>query len=245
MIRELTLKIKEWLDTPAGARDVAAGAEMLLRINRNRIFYNNVLRNPAAKAPRVEYELRKIYNERLHETTHEEVTAMLAQVDRINRAKGLDRPEAVGRSDFQRGKRADHDELPQEIRELWEQNAGIMKRMRDCHTHLRLISADNSSCPDSDRYPWAKEIVRLDTLMRDNYNRYDHYVKGTAPALTAVAEDPRSVSKRCARLVNMQKGRYAQNRSPELGDRIRQWYAQIVNPTEKMTSELRNLGLLE
>lgn len=168
--RELTSKIKEWLDTPADNRDILAGAELLLRINRNQIFFRNVARNPSAKAARLEYELRKIYNDRLQDFNHEEVVSLMAQVEQINRSRGLDKQPDTSRSDFQRGKRADHEELPQDIQQLWVQNAEIMKKMRDCHTHLRLISTDNSSCPDSDRYPWAKEIVRLDTLLRDNYN---------------------------------------------------------------------------
>ena len=33
-------KIKAYLDTPAAERDVAAGALLLLQLNRNRILYN-------------------------------------------------------------------------------------------------------------------------------------------------------------------------------------------------------------
>ena len=242
--RELTSKIKEWLDTPADNRDILAGAELLLRINRNQIFFRNVARNPSAKAARLEYELRKIYNDRLQDFNHEEVVSLMAQVEQINRSRGLDKQPDTSRSDFQRGKRADHEELPQDIQQLWVQNADIMKKMRDCHTHLRLISTDNSSCPDSDRYPWAKEIVRLDTLLRDNYNKYDHYIRGSSAVTAQVVEDPRSVSKKCARLINMQKGRYAQSQSPELADKIREWYTQVINPSEKMTAELHDLGII-
>lgn len=242
--RELTSKVKQWLDTPAEARDILAGAEILLRINRNRIFYNQVVRNPSAKADRLEYELQKIYNDRLQDSTKQEVAALMVEVDRINRARGLDKQPDTSRSDFQRGKRADHDELPAEIQNLWVENGDLMKKMRDCHTHLRLINTDNSSCPDSDRFPWAKEIVRLDTLLRDNYNRYDHYIKGNHPAVPSIVEDPRSVSKRCVRLINMQKGRYAKSKSPELGDKIREWYSQVLNPSESLTAELRDLGIL-
>lgn len=43
---ELTPKIKEWLDTEPSDRDIMAGAEILLRITRNRILYTNIVRNP-------------------------------------------------------------------------------------------------------------------------------------------------------------------------------------------------------
>ena len=115
--RELTSKIKEWLDTPADNRDILAGAELLLRINRNQIFFRNVARNPSAKAARLEYELRKIYNDRLQDFNHEEVVSLMAQVEQINRSRGLDKQPDTSRSDFQRGKRADHEELPQDIQQ--------------------------------------------------------------------------------------------------------------------------------
>ena len=203
--RELTSKIKEWLDTPANQRDIMAGAELLLRVNRNRIFYNNVSRNPAAKAPRLVYELTKIYNARTDEATH--------------------------------------DELPPEVRELWTQNAEIMRKMRDCHTHLRLINTDNSSCPDSDRYPWAKEIVRLDTLMRDNYNRYDHYIKGTPLAATALAVEPRTAEKNALKTINLLIGKYAKSPSDSIADRIKDLFGKIANPPDALVRKMAAAGL--
>ena len=239
--RELTSKIKEWLDTPANQRDIMAGAELLLRVNRNRIFYNNVSRNPAAKAPRLVYELTKIYNARTDEATREEVSALMAQVGQIAVTRGLDTPSV--RSEFQRGKRADHDELPPEVRELWTQNAEIMRKMRDCHTHLRLINTDNSSCPDSDRYPWAKEIVRLDTLMRDNYNRYDHYIKGTPLAATALAVEPRTAEKNALKTINLLIGKYAKSPSDSIADRIKDLFGKIANPTDALVRKMAAAGL--
>lgn len=239
--RELTSKIKEWLDTPADQRDIMAGAELLLRVNRNRIFYNNVLRSPAAKAPRLEYELTKIYNARINEATREEVSALMAQVGQIAVTRGLD--TLSGRSDFQRGKRVDHDELPPEVQALWTENAEIMKKMRDCHTHLRLINTDNSSCPDNDRYPWAKEIVRLDTLMRDNYNRYDHYIKGTPLAATVQAVEPRTAEKNALKTINLLLGKYAKSPSDSLADRIKDLYAKIVNPPDVLVKKMAAAGL--
>lgn len=238
---ELTSKIKEWLDTPADRRDIMAGAELLLRINRNRIFYNNVARNPKAKAARLEYELTKIYSARLSDTTREEVAALMAQVGHIAVDRGLEPRSA--RTDFQRGKRADHDELPPEVQVLWTQNAEIMKKMRDCHTHLRLINTDNSSCPDSDRYPWAKEIVRLDTLMRDNYNRYDHFIKGTSLADTSLAVDSRTAAKNTLKTINLLLGKYAKSPSDSLADRIKMLYGQIANPSESLSKKMADAGL--
>lgn len=245
---ELTPKIKEWLDTPADQRNIAAGAELLLRINRNRILYNNIMRNPAKHAPTLEYHLQKILKQRLIDTTHEEVAQMMTHVDAIAEQHGFSRPT---RSEFQRGKRADHDQLPPEVQQLYVDNADIMRRMRDAHTKLRLINSTNSTCPDSDRFPLAKDIIRLDLQYRDNWNLYDHYVKGTPLAATVRAVDSRTASKNAVKTINLLIGKYAKALSngaeaeaDGLRERIRNLYNQIDNPSAKLQAKMSELNLL-
>lgn len=237
---ELTPKIKEWLDTPADQRDIAAGAELLLRVNRNRILYNNIMRNPAKHAPTLEYHLQKILKQRLIDTTHEEVARMMATVDGIAEQHGFSRST---RSEFQRGKRADHDMLPPEVQQLYIDNADIMRRMRDAHTRLRMINSTNSTCPDSDRYPLAKDIIKLDLQYRDNWNLYDHYVKGTPLAATVRAVDARTSAKNAAKTINLLLGKYAKEPSQSMADRIRKLYAQIPEPSEKVKAKMSELKL--
>ena len=237
---ELTPKIKEWLDTPADQRDIAAGAELLLRVNRNRILYNNIIRNPAKHAPTLEYHLQKILKQRLIDTTHEEVARMMATVDGIAEQHGFSRST---RSEFQRGKRADHDMLPPEVQQLYVDNADIMRRMRDAHTRLRMINSTNSTCPDSDRYPLAKDIIKLDLQYRDNWNLYDHYVKGTPLAATVRAVDARTSAKNAAKTINLLLGKYAKDPSQSMADRIRKLYAQIPEPSEKVKAKMSELKL--
>lgn len=238
---ELTPKIKEWLDTAPENRDIAAGAELLLRINRNRILYNNIMRNPAKHAPTLEYHIQKILKQRLIDTTHEEVARMMTQVDSIAEQHGFSRQT---RSQFQRGKRADHDQLPPEVQQLYVDNADIMRRMRDAHTRLRMINSTNSTCPDSDRYPLAKDIIRLDLQYRDNWNLYDHYVKGTPLAATVRAVDSRTASKNAVKTINLQLGKYAKQLSDALADRIRNLYNQIDNPSAKLKAKMSEMELL-
>lgn len=239
----LTPQIKEFLDTPHEARDYAAGAELLGRVSRNRVLYSNVSRNPRASAKAIEYHLGKIYTQRLQTTTREEVAVMMQECSRISEAHGL-RHEASKKSEFQRGKRADHDELPEEIQRLWVENADIRQRMRDCHTHLRLITSGNSTCPDSDRYPWAKQLIAYNRLYRDNWNRYDHYIKGTNPLETKTEVDPRTASRNAAKLANMLLGRYAASPDAKTADRIREAYAKVISPTENLTEKMRRAKLL-
>jgi len=238
---ELTPKIKEWLDTAPQNRDIQAGAELLLRVNRNRILYNNIMRNPARHAATLEYHMKKLLRQRLVDTTHEEVAQMMVQVDAIAAQHGLTQPS---RSEFQRGKRADHDQLPPEVQQLYVDNADIRHRMREAHTRLRMINPTNSTCPDSDRYPLAKDIIRLDLQYRDNWNLYDHYVKGTPLAATVRAVDSRTASKNAVKTINLLLGKYARQPSESQADRIRNLYAQIGNPSVKLKAKMSELGLV-
>ncbi len=237
---ELTPKIKEWLDAAPDDRDIRAGAELLLKINRNRILYNNIIRNPARHAATLEYQLKKILNTRLVDTTHEQVAQMMKQVDAIANSHGLSRES---RSEFQKGKRADHDQLPPEVQQLYVDNADIRRRMRDAHTRLRMINSTNSTCPDSDRYPLAKDIIRMDLQYRDNWNLYDHYIKGTPLSATVREVDSRTAQKNAVKTINLLLGKYAKNPSDAQADRIRNLFNQIDNPSATLKAKMSDLGL--
>ena len=117
--------------------------------------------------------------------------------------------------------------------------------MRECHLHLRMISPDNSTCPDSDRYPWAKEIIALDSLYRENWNRYDHYVKGTPVASTVLETDARSDARAAARVIHLLLGKYNPEAPDEaLAQRIRDTYARIPSPTGNVRAKMQAAGLL-
>lgn len=242
---ELTPQIKEWLDTEPSQRNLQLGADLLLRITRNKILYTNITRNIARHAGTIEYHLNKIYKARLNDITHAQVRSMMVEVDAIAGARGLDSPEGSSkRSEFQRGKRADHDELPDEIKQLYVDNADILRKMRECHVRLRMITPENSTCPDSDRYPWAKEIIALDTLYRENWNRYDHYVKGTPVAAVKLVTDARSDSRNAARVIHLLLGKYAANPDEALATRIRDTYAKIASPTALIRKKMTDAGLM-
>lgn len=238
---ELTPKIQEWLAADPDKRDLKAGAELLLRVTRNRILYANIIRNPSGKASLLEYHLQKILKNRLIDTTHEEVLQLMAQVDDIAAVRSL---STSPRTPFQNGKRADHDELPDEVKELYVENADLMRRMREAHTRLRMINPQNSTCPDSDRYPLAKAIIEYDRKYRDNWNLYDHYVKGTPLAATVMEVDARTAQKNIVKTTNLLLGKYAKAPSDAAAERIKALYAQITNPTEALRNKMAAANLL-
>ena len=177
---EIIEKVKAYLEAAPEERDLAAGALLVLQLTNNRIMYQNFMRRPNHYASRIEYELQKKYNFYLQQLTHEQVLEMGKQVQTIAKEHNL----ADEHEEFKKGKRADHDALPLEIQALYAQNMSIMQQMRRLHTQLQLLSVEHSTCPDSERYPFLKELIALDKQYHANWQAYDHYKIGE-PAVGA------------------------------------------------------------
>lgn len=186
----LTRRMQAWLSAPAGGRDIREGAEMLLRLTRNRILHANILRRPDKMAAKLEYELKKHLRIRLDGLTRRDVALMEREV--MPRAEELlaaggppdaegGLPEISSEADqpapVHEGRRADHDALPEEIRRLWDDNAGIWFRIKQ--TYNTLLSMEHAA--PCDRYDHLKMLDELDRRYRDNMARYDAYA-GTAGA---------------------------------------------------------------
>ena len=172
---KFTELIKQWLDTPADERDYTVGALYLLKLSGNQIMYRNLMANPSRKAEFIEYNIRKYYNFRVQALTHAQVEEMQKQVDVIAE-QHFSLEENNPANDFKKGKRDDHDDLPDDIQALYVENLSIVQRMREVHLKLRTLSTENSTCPDSERYPFLKELIELDKRLHSNWEQYDHYV---------------------------------------------------------------------
>lgn len=241
MDNRFTNQLQEFFNTPEAERDYDKGALMLLQITGNKIMYRNISFNAKKHAKFINYELRKHFTVRLQKITHEEVEQMQTRVDAIV-TKHLSLTEDNPASEFKKGKRSDHDSLPVEIQALYVENLNITQRMRDVQTQLRMLSIEGKTCPDNDRYPFLKELISLDKKLHDNWKRYDHYVGAEIGVVTA---DIRDNSKKLTRLVNLNKGKYKKTPSEELKTQIAAWFGQIVNPSEKLTAELQELGIIQ
>ena len=171
---EVIQKVKAYLEAEPEKRDLAEGALLVLQLTNNRIMYQNFMRRPNHYASRIEYELQKKYNFYLQQLTHEQVLEMGKQVQSIAKEHNL----ADEHEEFKKGKRADHDALPLEIQALYAQNMSIMQQMRRLHTQLQLLSVEHSTCPDSERYPFLKELIALDKQYHANWQQYDHFKVG-------------------------------------------------------------------
>ena len=238
MNEEFTKQVQDWLNTPAEQRDNAQGALFLLQLTGNQIQYRNLMANPRRNAEFIERQLQKRLSFRLQQLTHAQVEEMQRQVDVIVETKLT--PNSG--ENFKQGKRDDHDKLPDDIQALYVENLGIVQRMRELHLKLRSLSLDNVPCPDSERYPFLKELISLDKKLHANWEAYDHYTGYDGEA--AMHEDAREQSRKAVRLINLAKGRYAKKPSEELKAQILDLYGKVINPSDKLTADLKELGIL-
>ena len=262
MDKQFTLKLQEWLNTPAEKRDLEVGATLLLQLTNNKILYRNIKSNLKGHADFIEFKLKRYLQYRLQELTHEEVEAMQKQVDSIVKERKLNsapKPSKTQAEQFKAGKRADHDTLPDEIQALYVENASIMQKMRELHLQLRNLSTKASTCPDSDRYPFLKEIIELDKRYHKNWQDYDSFAASSGETLDGSGETATSQSvnaeqtldetarleqKNILRQINLAKGRYKKNPSEKLKDSILALYKQLTAPSDALNASLKELGIL-
>ena len=187
---KFTETLQAWMNTPDAQKNWEEGAILLLKLSGNRIMYRNISVNPKGKAEFIKGQLQKYLNFRLQKLTHDQVADMQAKVEDIvkkvvkpaSESSSVDANKSAEFADFKAGKRPDHDDLPEEIQALYVENLDIVHRMRELHLKLRTLSLDNATCPDSERYPFLKEIINLDKKRVANWDIYDHFIPGTSVA---------------------------------------------------------------
>lgn len=189
MDEKFTQKMVDWLNQPAHERDIVAGATLLLRLNRNRVLYANILRRPDKYGDKVEYELRKHLQIRLDGKTLADVVKMerevMPRVDAtLKEAPVISTDAELPAGTVARGKRHDHDSLPKEIQALWDDNYINWRKVKELHERLKGMAA----APPCDRYEFLKLMDETDRKYRENLERYDGYVAGQQP-MAAAADD--------------------------------------------------------
>ena len=196
MDKEFTNKLQTWLSLPREDRDWDEGALMLLQLTGNKIMYRNLSVNPEGKANFIEGKLQQYLEFRLAELTHEQVKEMQHAVEEIVREHTEFKSDDNEAKNFKAGKRADHATLPEEIQALYVENLDIVHRMRELHLKLRTMSTTDSTCADSDRYPFLKEFIKLDKKLHDNWNVYDHFVTKAETAESAEEAEAKPKAKK-------------------------------------------------
>ena len=180
-------KVEKWLSKEKHSEaELADGAMMVLQCNRNRVLYNTIMRRPERFEEKIAYELRKHLRYLKDDLNLDEVKDLerkvLPVIERvvnidISEDKPLPAParsseEPYEQTDFvvARGKRSDHDSLPEAIRDIWEKNAERYKKIKQAHETCKTLTA---AC---DRYEYTKAIAELWADYKKDFDTYDHYV---------------------------------------------------------------------
>ena len=167
-------KITEWLQqfvqTQKENRDYREAAEKMLAISGNKIRYNMMIRKgPETFADVIDKYLTDNLNFRLARLTREEVKAMSRQAEKIVADSGNTEKQ------LKTGKRPDHDSLPEDIQSYYMQTLDCVQKQRELHLQIRNLALGSATCPDSELYPFVKEIIRLDKLRLELWKKYDEW----------------------------------------------------------------------
>ena len=193
-------KVEEWLSKNKHTEaELADGAMMVLQCNRNHAMYNTIMRRPARFEDKIAYELRKhlrylkddlnldgvkdlerkvlpVIGKAIADTeeTADKAAAALGEIpeDSYLPAPALSSEEPYEQTDaiVARGKRTDHDTLPETIRAIWDKNAERYKKIKQAHETCKTLEA---AC---DRYEYTKAIAELWDAYKKDFDTYDHYV---------------------------------------------------------------------
>lgn len=193
-------KVEEWLSKETHTEaELADGAMMVLQCNRNRAMYNTMMRKPSHYEEKMAYELKKhlaylqndmnledvknlekrilpVIGKAIADTeeTTDKAAAALGEIpeDSFLPAPALSSEEPYEQTDaiVARGKRSDHDSLPDNIRAIWEKNAERYKRIKQAHETCKTLTA---AC---DRYEFTSAIAELWANYKKDFDTYDHYV---------------------------------------------------------------------
>lgn len=191
---KLTQAIQSWLAAPQDRRSLTEGADLLLRLNRNRWMHAQILRKN--NTGKLEYELRKYLRIRLEGMTVREVAQMERDVlPAVLQSLDAGAPVITTDADHpadgaHRGRRPDHDSLPAGIQAIYDRGGELYYKMKQTFETLKTME----KATPCDRHELITVLVDLDREYRDGWNRYDSWTPGqpepTEPPAAPAANIP-------------------------------------------------------
>lgn len=202
---KFTQKIKQWFDSEHTDENIRDGAMLLLQINNNRHLYQQIMLRPQRMLEHLKYELQKHYDYRIKGLSLDEVrkfdgevTPLLqkavdstADADKLAAdvaphlpfvdAENTDSIDAT--AIIAKGKRADHDQLPDDIKEIWNANIQRWKRIKELFEACKAyqLSCDRFEGLNAANEEFQKMLLTLKTeyyAYKQSMDQYDHAVPG-------------------------------------------------------------------
>ena len=204
---KFTEKLKKWFDCEHTDANIREGALLLLQMNNNRHLYQLINFDPQGKLELLKYELQKHLNYRIKGMTIDDVRnydkavtpVLQTAVDKTSEADKIAKQLAphlpvvesenldsiVPSAIVAKGKRADHDQLPENIQAIWDNNCALWKKIKE---HFEACKAYDMSC---DRYEGLhaadEDFKRMLLTLKEEYyaykqamDVYDHAQPGDA-----------------------------------------------------------------
>lgn len=204
---KFTEKLKKWFDSEHTDANIRDGALLLLQMNNNRHLYQLINFDPQGKLDLLKYELQKHLNYRIEGMTIDDVRnydkavtpVLQTAVDKTSEADKIAKQLAphlpvvesenldsiVPSAIVAKGKRADHDQLPENIQAIWDNNCALWKKIKE---HFEACKAYDMSC---DRYEGLhaadEDFKRMLLTLKEEYyaykqamDVYDHAQPGDA-----------------------------------------------------------------
>ena len=202
---KFTQNIKQWFDSEHTDENIRDGAMLLLQINNNRHLYQQIMLRPQRMLEHLKYELQKHYDYRIKGLSLDEVrkfdgevTPLLqkavdstADADKLAAdvaphlpfvdAENTDSIDAT--AIIAKGKRADHDQLPDDIKEIWDANIQRWKRIKELFEACKAyqLSCDRFEGLNAANEEFQKMLLTLKTeyyAYKQSMDQYDHAVPG-------------------------------------------------------------------
>lgn len=178
--QKITQAVQDWLNAPEHGRDIKAGADLMLQLNRNRALYNSVLKSPEKLAPKLVYELRKYLRMRLDKVSAADVAQLERRImpsaaSALQAVPVISPDDEIPKGCHPLGRRPDHDELPAQIQALWESNAARYRQVNLLFNELKAMS----HMQPCDRYEKLVLLDEAETAYRRSLALYDSYEPGS------------------------------------------------------------------
>lgn len=166
---QITKQLQDFVNSDEEKRDYKAGALLLLKISGNKIEYQNNINNLESKKAHILKRLRQTLEFRLAALTKEQVAEMKAKAAQIVN----DIPENENK--YALGKRLDHDLLPEDVQAAYKEVNVILQKQKQLHLKIRSLALAEAPCPDSELYPFVKDMIEYDKKRLSLWKKYDNF----------------------------------------------------------------------
>lgn len=238
---KFTKEIQDWLNkSPHKTEDAIVGAQLLQRINpRNsmyRRFVSLSIQRPVRILPKIEYELNIHLKYRLDGLTLQEVNRLdhevIPEAEKII-SKGIPETDTFNENESEipkLGRRVDHDRLPDNIRQLWNDNGILYKDIKSLFEELKSMD----QLPSCQRYDKLQLLASMDSKYLSAMEQYDNFIIGGEKKAQDVDSAKQALSVTSARsYISRNLGKLATlKKNAEIGSatsKEREAYSQLLN----------------